>query len=92
MSNRIHVQNPSHVIPKNLANRTLATLCFYYPAYTLAEARKIPYRDVLLLLDIARKERSKFLYDLTQIAAAPQTEKGKGVKMLSEFYMGQADG
>lgn len=63
-----------------------ATICYYYPQYTLKEASKLPARDIKLLLRVAEKIISQNKYDLTQIAAAPHTKKGSGVKKLSEHF------
>lgn len=64
----------------------LATLCFHYPQYTFAQARQLPYHRVQLLLKTANKVEATKFYNLTQIAAAPHSEKGKAVKqLLSNF-------
>lgn len=68
------------------ARRLLAELCYYYPQYTLAAARRLPARDVMLLLKMAhRKDAERYLNE-TQIAAAPHTKKGTGVKRLTGKY------
>jgi hypothetical protein len=64
----------------------LAELCYFYPQYTLAEARRLPAKDVLLLLKVAHKKKAEEYLNLTQIAAAPHTRKGAGVKKLSTRY------
>lgn len=68
------------------ARRLLAELCFYYPQYTLAAARRLPAKDVMLLLKVARQKDAEKYYNLTQIAAAPHTKKGTGVKRLTSKY------
>lgn len=68
-----------------------ATVCFYYPRYSLEDAQNLPARDIALLLKTARKLEAQRYYNLTQISAAPQTEKGKGVKQLSEHYKKEAN-
>lgn len=75
-------------VPKKKVNarELLAELCFYYPQYTLAAARRLPARDVMLLLRTARKKKAEEYFNLTQIAAAPQTKNGRGVKKLSSRY------
>lgn len=65
---------------------TLATLCFYYPQYTFAQARQLPYHRVQLLLKAAHKVEATRFYNLTQIAAAPHSEKGKAVKQLLKNF------
>lgn len=69
----------------------LAQLCYYYPQYTLKEAQELPYIHVQLLLRVAKKQQAIQLYNLTQIAAAPHTKKGKGVERLSEHFKKIAD-
>lgn len=63
-----------------------ATVCYYYPQYTLKEASQLSVRDIKLLLRVAEKIDAKNKYDLTQIAAAPHTKKGSGVKKLTEHF------
>lgn len=67
----------------------LAELCYYYPQYTLAAARRLPAKHVMLLLKTARRLKAVDYFQLTQIAAAPHTKEGKGVKKLSSQYRGQ---
>lgn len=68
--------------------RLLSQLCYYYPAYTLAEARKLPYKHVVLMLRVARQLEAQRYYNEVQIAAAPHTKKMSFVKKLSEQFMG----
>jgi hypothetical protein len=79
---------PVASIPRKKVNarELLAELCFYYPQYTLAAARRLPAKDVMLLLKMARKKKAEEYFNLTQIAAAPHTKKGSGVKRLSSRY------
>ena len=86
---------PRHVVaksipkaqPKEQTNRRLwARVAFYYPQYTLKEASKLSLRDIKLLLKVADIERATEWHELTQISAAPHTEKGKGVKDLLNHY------
>ena len=63
-----------------------ATVAYYYPQYTLKEASKLPARDIKLLIKTARKLEAQKMFNLTQIAAAPHTKKGEGVKKLSEHF------
>lgn len=70
----------------------LAQLCFYYPQYTYSAARKLPYKRVVMLVEMANRIEAKRFYNLTQIAAAPHTEKGKAVKQLLKEFKRQMDG
>ena len=63
-----------------------AEVCYYYPRYSLEEVAKLPARDVALLLKIARREEARRMFNLVQIAAAPHTKKGQGVKELSNYF------
>lgn len=77
------------VVPVNgkLSKRELyATICYHYPQYTLKEVASLPARDVQLLFRTFQKQQAILLLNLTQIAAAPHTEKGKGVASLIEQY------
>lgn len=66
-----------------------ATICYYYPQYTLQEASKLSVRDIKLLLRVAEKINAQNKYDYTQIVAAPHTKKGSGVKKLTEHFKKQ---
>lgn len=66
--------------------RILARMCYYYPQYTLAQARRLPARRVRLLLETALQIEAERMYQLTQIAAAPHTKKFQGVKKLTKHF------
>jgi len=68
----------------------LAELCYHYPQYSLAEARNLPARDVVLLLKTVNRIKAREYHNLTQIAAAPHTKKGAGVRTLSTRYQKEA--
>lgn len=68
------------------AREMLAELCWYYPQYSLAQARRLAARDVVLLLKMAHRKEAELYFNHTQIAAAPHTKKGSGVKKLSSRY------
>ena len=68
------------------ARRLLAQLCYYYPRYSFEEARKLPYKDVILLINTAQQEKALNYFNLTQIAAAPNTKNGGGVSKLIKHY------
>lgn len=60
--------------------------CYFYPQYKLAEISKIPARDLYLLIKTAQKMEAIKMFNYTQIAAAPHTKKGGGVKKLAEHF------
>ena len=88
---RIRVKKVVVKAPKLNVDELLARLCYYYPQYTFREAKELPYKHVQLLLRVAKKQQAIQLYNLTQIAAAPHTKKGEGVKKLSEHFKGIAN-
>lgn len=65
---------------------TYATICYYYPQYTLKQVAELKARDLSLLLKTARKIEAGRMYNLVQIVASPNTKNGKGVKRLSEHF------
>lgn len=65
---------------------TFARFCYYFPKYSYAQARRLPYARVVKMLRVAYKERASMLAELTQIAAAPHTKNGKGVRDLLSKY------
>lgn len=66
-----------------------ATVSYYYPQYTLKDAAQLSVRDIKLLLKVATTQKSIDYLNLLQIASAPHTEKGKGVKTLTNEYRKQ---
>lgn len=70
-----------------LSKRDLyARVAFYYPQYTLKQVQKLPSRDVKLLLTTANKIEAARMYNLTSIAAAPHSKKGKNVTSLLNHF------
>ena len=91
---------PKHVVAKpvrEIKNRevskrqTWASICYYYPQYTLKEASLLSSRDIRLLLTTARRLEASRMKNLVQIAAAPHTKKGSGVKKLLDFFQKEID-
>lgn len=77
---------PAKKLTKKDAEQLLDTLCLYYPAYTFAAARKLPFKDVRRMVRNAKKKEAAFLHNLLQIVAAPHTKKGEAVKKLAEQF------
>ena len=72
---------------REATNRDIwASICYYYPQYTLREASQLSSRDIRLLLATAKRLEAQKMLQLVQIAAAPYTKKGKGVKDLINHY------
>lgn len=77
---------PSRSVEQINKRELWATICYYYPQYTLKEASELSIRDIKLLLRVAEKKEAEARYDYTQIVAAPHTKKGAGVKQLTDYY------
>lgn len=80
---------PQRLSPKDkgASKRELyATVCYYYPQYTLKDVAKLPARDVSLLLKTAQKRQAEYLHNLTLIAQAPHSKKQANVKRLVEHF------
>lgn len=71
---------------KNKKREIWATVCYYYPQYTLEEASRLSNRDIKLLLHIAERKEAEKYFNLTQIVTAPHTKKGSGVKKLTKHF------
>lgn len=71
---------------KQVKREIWATICYYYPQYTLKEASELSARDISLLMKIANKIEAQRMYTLTQIVAAPHTKNGRGVKDLTSTF------
>lgn len=63
----------------------LARVCMYY-SYTLAQARRLPYKDVKILSKQIDREQARQNYEALQIATAPHTKRGSAVKTLAKYY------
>lgn len=89
---RVKAKSVAQATAEQITKRELwATVAYYYPQYTLEEASKLSVRDIKLLLRVARKIKAQDKYDYTQIAAAPHTKKGSGVKKLTDYFRGKID-
>ena len=79
--------HPASTIDNKTNKRRLwASVCYYFPQYTLETASKLSVRDIRLLLGTARRIEAERLYNLVQIVASPHTKKGKGVKTLTDHF------
>lgn len=78
-------------IPKSASSlvssdELLARFCLNYPQYKFSEAKKLPYKRVILMLTVAEKEYARKMYNLMQMIAAPHTKKGVGIRSMLEYY------
>lgn len=83
---KVKVQSTKGVRPKLNAEELYAQVCYHYPQYTLETASQLSFRRIRLLLRTVSKIQAAHYYNLTQIAAAPHTKKGSGVKKLAEHF------
>lgn len=74
------------------AEEVFAELCFYYPQYRMSQRHFLSHKYTMLLLKVARRKEAERMYNLTNIAAAPHTKKGQGVKKLLTHFKRLADG
>jgi len=66
--------------------RLYASVCYYYPRYSLQDVSKMPARDLILLLEEARRIEAVKMQNLTAIVAAPHSKnKNEVSKLLSHF-------
>lgn len=63
-----------------------AQVCYHFPQYTLKQVSDMPARDISLLIKVASKIEGLRMLNLTQIAAAPHSKNGSGVKKLTEHF------
>lgn len=71
----------------SLSKRELyATVCYFYPQYTLKQVAKLPARDIKLLIKTAQKQQAAYMHNLTLIAQAPHSKKQANVKKLIEHF------
>ncbi len=73
--------------PRGSKRELYATICYHY-GYKLDYVQNLPARDLYLLHKIAIKMEANRYLNLTNIAAAPQSRKGQGVKKLLDYYKG----
>ena len=89
---RIKAQEINPIKDTKMSKRkTWASVCYYYPQYTLEDVSDMSLRDIRLLLSTAKKIEAQKMLELTQIVASPHTKKGKGVKKLIDYYKSKID-
>lgn len=83
MPNVVNVQK----IPQQQATPEdiIATFCYYYQQYTFAQARRVSYKRITQMLNIAKKEHARKMLDLLQIAVAPHGKKGNAKSLFDKF-------
>lgn len=71
-------------IVRNESEDTLALFCFLFPSYTYAEAQHLPYRRILRMIKVAKREQAYNWYNLLQIALASQSKQSAS-KLYKEY-------
>lgn len=72
---------------KQISDEVCARIAFHYPAYTLAAARKLPYKDVIILDNNIEREQGRFYNVMLQIVTAPNTkDTKKSVTKLVDYF------
>jgi hypothetical protein len=68
----------------------IAEFCYYYQQYKFHEARQLPHRRIIQMLQVARSERAKNYFELVNIVSAPHSKKGSSIKKLQSYYKEQS--
>ncbi len=84
--NRIKTQSVPKTEQKNSIDDLIIRFCYYFQQYKYNEARLLPLSRIKKMLKVADKELCTHYMQLTQIAVAPHTTKGTGVKNLMDVY------
>ena len=66
--------------------RLNATLCYFYPAYDLKKADRMPHKHKMIMISQAKRLKAIDMHDFTQICAAPHSKKGVGVKKIAKHF------
>lgn len=79
----------SKKVPKSKSNGNavddlIARFCYHFPQYTYLEAKTLPYKRIIQMLKIQRKEEARMMYQLCQIVIAPHTKNGH--KDILKYY------
>lgn len=64
----------------------ITRVCYFYPQYTLETAEQLTESQVMALLIQAERQKAIEYYNMTLIAAAPHSKKGKLVETLTKQY------
>lgn len=83
MPNVVKIQKITQ--PQSTPEDIIATFCYHYQQYTFAQARKMPYKRIKQMLEVAKKEHARKMIDLLQIAIAPHGKKGNAKSLFDKF-------
>jgi len=68
------------------ADDLLLRFCYYYPQYSLYQARKMPYKRIVQFLRVVEHEHAKRMIDFTRAVASPQSSNKNAInELLQEF-------
>lgn len=67
------------------ADDLLATFCYYFPQYTFAQARKMPYIRIKQMLLVVRREQAKTMYDMVNVVRSANATK-KGYEQMLQYF------
>lgn len=75
-------------VPKKVESEEdiLSRFCCYFPAYKFQEARRLPFRRVLMMMKMYKKHHAEKMLDLLEIAVAPHTKNGSGVRSAAKKF------
>lgn len=71
---------------KDSLKEVVATLCYFYPAYTYERAMDLPVKTLSRMLKVAKHETAKSYLEFTQIARAAQEQKPTAYNKLIKRY------
>lgn len=66
------------------AQEIIGAFCYHFPQYTYKQAQNLPYKKVVFLLKVARKEHAKKMMDIARIMGAANS--GKGMKDVLSYF------
>lgn len=67
----------SKIPKKAISSAELLTIfCYYFPQYTLAQAKEMPYVRIVRMLKVVRKERAKHMLDFARVIFASGNKSG----------------
>ena len=69
---------------KVTAEHIIALFCYNFQQYTYSQARKIPYRRVMQMLSVAKKEHARKMSDMLSVVSSAQN-KSQTKKLFDKF-------
>jgi hypothetical protein len=69
----------------------LGRFIYYYPQYTYRQARLMPYKRIVQLLNVADREYAIRMLDLINIVAAPHSKDNSAINNLISNFKGRLE-